>query len=121
MAVSVMLRFWRVARRAATSTPDAKTPLDPATGRRFLRGLTALPAPGVVDHIDDVTVVFVDQIDLVVDQHPARSGRREAEAEGAPVVQLVAPEDRRQVLAFVVTLTPVAARHLVVAVAGREI
>src|SRR5690606_35190554 len=91
-----------------------------------LRGLvftpcSRLPAPGVADHLDDVAVVLVDQIDRVVDVDPARAWRRIAQAVGAPVVHLIAPEDVRQVLADVPLPVPVGLRDAVVAVARREV
>ena len=66
-----------------------------------------LPAPGVADDFDDVAVVVVDQIDRIVDIDPSRAWRRIAQAVGAPVVHLIAPEDVRQILADLVLPVPI--------------
>lgn len=57
--------------------------------RGLLLELRRLPAPGVADDFDDVAVVFVDQIDRVVDVDPPRARRRIAQAVGAPVIHLI--------------------------------
>ena len=72
---------------------DNETPAARGSGRRRWLRRQGLPGPGVEDHLDDVPVVLVDQVDVVVDQHPARDRGRIAQAVGAPVIQPVAPED----------------------------